>query len=540
MEDGFARIKAEYVLVDKKEDNKDVKKEGVAPIKPLEKRRGMDRQRKSKMLKAKLEMGRNEIRICHSVISGDDIKCKYGDKCLALHSKEEYWAKKPPDIGTVCPNFEQQGKCKFSLSCVFARDHTNPETLEQIEKEPNTSWKPTINDQTMKLQINLRKNLYKFERTEMALKEISTSIGCMERETTLDMGDLARKTYLAPLTTVGNLPFRRLCTELGAEITCSEMAMATQILKGQPSELSLLKRHPSEKFFGIQLAGGYPDSLGKAVELIKDNFDVDFIDLNLGCPLDCVNEKGGGCSLASRPNKLINVLKCMQTVADKLPISIKMRYGMKEGRKTAHTVIKQIVQQSPPQLLTLHPRSRDQRYTKSADWDYVNECAQAIGGKCPMFVCGDILSIEDYYQNIFLYSIDGIMIGRGALIKPWIFTEIVERRNWDISSRERLDIIKKYTDYALEHWGSDNIGVENSRRFLLEWLSFQHRYIPIGILQEPPQKINQRPPPYRGRDELETLLASPACSDWIKISEMFLGKTPEGFVFVPKHNANAY
>ena len=64
-----------------------------------EKRRGMDRQRNSKMLKAKIEMGKNEIRICPSVFSEDNVKCKYGDKCLALHSKEEYWAKKPPDIG---------------------------------------------------------------------------------------------------------------------------------------------------------------------------------------------------------------------------------------------------------------------------------------------------------------------------------------------------------------------------------------------------------------------------------------------------------
>lgn len=92
----------------------------------------------------------------------------------------------------------------------------------------------------------------------------------------------------------------------------------------------------------------------------------------------------------------------------------------------------------------------------------------------------------------------------------------------------------------MEHWGSDSIGVENSRRFLLEWLSFQHRYIPVGILQEPPQRINQRPPHFKGRDDLETLLGSPACSDWIKISEMLLGKPPEGFVFVPKHNASAY
>lgn len=100
--------------------------------------------------------------------------------------------------------------------------------------------------------------------------------------------------------------------------------------------------------------------------------------------------------------------------------------------------------------------------------------------------------------------------------------------------------IFRFTNYGLEHWGSDYAGVQSTRRFMLEWLSFQCRYIPVGILEQPPQRINDRPPFYQGRNEIETLLSSSASSDWIKITEMFLGKTPEGFVFVPKHNANAY
>lgn len=75
---------------------------------------------------------------------------------------------------------------------------------------------------------------------------------------------------------------------------------------------------------------------------------------------------------------------------------------------------------------------------------------------------------------------------------------------------------------------------------MLEWLSFQYRYIPVGLLEYLPQKINDRPPFYRGRNELETLLSSPASTDWIKITEMFLGKTPEKYLFIPKHNASAY
>jgi tRNA-dihydrouridine synthase 3 len=98
----------------------------------------------------------------------------------------------------------------------------------------------------------------------------------------------------------------------------------------------------------------------------------------------------------------------------------------------------------------------------------------------------------------------------------------------------------RFVNYGLEHWGSDDKGVCSTRRFLLEWLSFQHRYIPVGLLDVLPQKMNQKPPAFRGRNEMETLLSSDRASDWIKISEMFLGRVDDEFVFVPKHKANAY
>ena len=99
--------------------------------------------------------------------------------------------------------------------------------------------------------------------------------------------------------------------------------------------------------------------------------------------------------------------------------------------------------------------------------------------------------------------------------------------------------MRKFVDFGLEHWGSDQQGVNTTRRFLLEWMSFLHRYVPVGLLERTADpKMNQRPPPFVGRSDLECLLASSKSEDWIKISEMFLGPAESSFSFVPKHKAS--
>jgi tRNA-dihydrouridine synthase 3 len=99
-----------------------------------------------------------------------------------------------------------------------------------------------------------------------------------------------------------------------------------------------------------------------------------------------------------------------------------------------------------------------------------------------------------------------------------------------------------YSNYGLEHWGSDHQGINTTRRFLLEWLSFLHRYVPVGILKQSyPQSMNQQPPQlYFGRCDLETILSSANAQDWVKLSEMFLGKVSNDYSFIPKHKANSY
>ena len=94
-------------------------------------------------------------------------------------------------------------------------------------------------------------------------------------------------------------------------------------------------------------------------------------------------------------------------------------------------------------------------------------------------------------------------------------------------------MLKDYVKFGLMHWGSDAQGVENTRRFLLEWLSFLCRYVPVGLLERLPARLNDRPPIYHGRSDLETLMASRYVGDWLKLAEMLLGPARPGFDFQP-------
>ncbi|CAH0481020.1 unnamed protein product [Peronospora belbahrii] len=393
--------------------------------------------------------------------------------------------------------------------------------------------------------------------------------------------DFKRKIYIAPLTTVGNLPFRRLLKQTGADITCGEMAMATNLLKAQQSEWALLRRHKSEDIFGVQLAGSFSDQMARACELLARETDIDFVDINMGCPIDIVCRSGAGSALMTRPPRLLEVVSGALTglelgtrmrtggTVNTPGLTVKLRTGWSEKQPSAHKLVPKLLSvraslayvnaavvtadfklraSQSIDAITVHGRSRLQRYTKNADWDYIFQCSDARTSSMndthsppvPFIGGGDVLSYEEFDDHLQNGKLDTCMLARGALIKPWLPTEIKERRHWDISASERFDLLKDFVCFGLEHWGSDQKGVNRTRRYLLEWQSFLCRYIPVGLLETLPQRINDRPSPYYGRNDLETLMASDQAIDWVKISEMLLGPVPANFQFVPKHRANAY
>ena len=153
--------------------------------------------------------------------------------------------------------------------------------------------------------------------------------------------DFSNKIYVAPLTTVGNLPFRRVMKKFGADITCGEMAVGTCLLEGKPSEWALLKRHPDEDVFGVQIAAAHPDQFTRVSELIELFAEPDFVDLNLGCPLDLICHKGAGAALMMKDRKLKGALEGIMSVLS-CPVTIKMRTGWDMNHPFAHELVPKI------------------------------------------------------------------------------------------------------------------------------------------------------------------------------------------------------
>ncbi|KAL1116494.1 hypothetical protein AAG570_004966 [Ranatra chinensis] len=490
------------------------------------------------------------------IVGGEEKRCATVPACPFLHDVAEYAKRKQADIGETCYIYRTKGHCPRGITCRFGKDHLTEDGHNLIDEDVKRRWeedrgnRATLNQLQKDVQHLLRKRKYDFEKAAHAVRlaerriraergpDDSDSDRVKLRPEEIKKIDWSNKLYLSPLTTVGNLPFRRICKEFGADVTCGEMAMAHSLLKGQPQEWALVKKHASESIFGVQICGKNEHVMARCAQVLQENAEIDFIDINLGCPIDWVYEQGSGSGLLRRQRILKSVVNSMVGLME-VPLTVKTRTGVSCSKSVARELMP-MFRDAGVSLITVHGRSREQRYTRSADWGYIEECA-AAASPVPVFGNGDILSYVDYEAALAKCpTVSGAMIGRGALIKPWIFTEIKERRHIDMTSRERLDMLTKYANYGLEHWGSDTKGVETTRRFMLEWLSFLHRYVPVGLLVRPPQAINQRPPFYRGRDELETMMASANCKDWVKISEMLLGRVPDGFTFLPKHKANAW
>lgn len=282
------------------------------------------------------------------------------------------------------------------------------------------------------------------------------------------------KHLLAPLTKGGNLPFRRLCVDFGAKVTMSEMAYAKQVVRGRPSEMALLRKHPSEGAFGVQLACGNPNDAVEAGKIAVDR-GATFVDVNAGCPIHDVVKRGMGATLLQRPNALQRIVAALVEALD-VPVTVKIRAGWKEGEINAPEIAR-LAEEAGAAMLTLHGRTREQRYTRAADWDLVKQLVAERS--IPIVGNGDLLTWHEAKDRMAESGCAAVMLARGVLIKPWLFEECLAERTWLPTPEERVAVYARFVGYCKEHFGDDAKGRKKAMFFLPWHFGFFCRYRPM-------------------------------------------------------------
>ncbi len=319
----------------------------------------------------------------------------------------------------------------------------------------------------------------------------------------------AGKLWLAPLTRGGHLAFRRLCVEFGAEVTVGEMIVVRRLLQNKSSEFALLKSHPAEPFFGVQLADRHPETLAEGAR-IAEGRGARFVDLNCGCPIDQITRKGLGASLLRKPGRLGRLIEAMRKAVT-VPVTVKLRTGWSEGRENI-SALARVCEDAGAAAITLHARTRDQRYSKAADWGVIGRVAAERG--IPVVGNGDILTHFEARDRMARASVSSVMLARGALIKPWLFREIREGRSLLLSAEERLGVLWRFVELLRDHFGSDDRGRARILHFLPWHLGFFCRYRPLpeGIFEAQSREhplIQTRLADDEERSPVESLLIDP-------------------------------
>jgi tRNA-dihydrouridine synthase 3 len=276
---------------------------------------------------------------------------------------------------------------------------------------------------------------------------------------------------LAPMAKGGNLPYRRLCREYGAERTCSEMVLADKLVKG--GERPLLRHHETEDQFGVQLAGRKPALMADAARIAVD-LGARFIDLNFGCPIDLIVRRGSGAALLKKPGLLARIVEEVRGAVD-VPISVKLRLGYTEDRLNCVDVAVR-AEEAGADAVMVHGRTRSQRYRLSARWDLIDEVARTL--TIPVVGNGDIYTPWDLARRREETAVRSFLVARGALIKPWVFRELATGEAWNPTVPEQWAVRRRFCDLALEHFGDDEKGRERVERFFVWHQGFWHRWRP--------------------------------------------------------------
>lgn len=239
----------------------------------------------------------------------------------------------------------------------------------------------------------------------------------------LQIGDVTLKNniILAPMAGVSDLPFRLLCQEYGAGMTCMEMVSAKAIYYKNKNTEPLLTVGPEETCASLQLFGSEPELMAEMAKQIE-HLPFAILDLNMGCPVPKIVNNGEGSALMRDPKKAEAIIRRV-SAAVKKPVTVKFRIGFDDQHLNVLGFAK-MAEDAGAAAVAIHGRTREQYYSGTADWTWIAKVKEAVS--IPVIGNGDIFTAQDAARMFDETGCDGVMVARGARGNPWIFREIIQ------------------------------------------------------------------------------------------------------------------
>ena len=282
---------------------------------------------------------------------------------------------------------------------------------------------------------------------------------------------------LAPMAGITNAPFRTLCREQGAGLFVSEMVTARALIERRPETLRMIVPGPGEWPRSVQLYSVDPHTMRAAVTMIGKENLADHIDMNFGCPVPKVTRKGGGAALPYK-RKLFSAIVGAAVEAAKpfgIPVTVKMRIGIDTDHHTYLDAAKSAADIGVA-WVALHARTAEQMYEGKSDWSAITRLVQHLAPTgVPVLGNGDIWSGADGVAMVKETGCAGVVVGRGCLGRPWLFTDLVEafgggEKRITPTLFEVREIMFRHAQLIVDYFESEDRGMRDLRKHMAWYL----------------------------------------------------------------------